>query len=258
MSDTKIDLTEEVNLILEGTEATDEFKTKLATVLEATIQDKVKTISENLDAENVVKLAAAKDEMIDTLEEANQDYENTLEENVSKYLEYVINEWMEENELAIEAGIKVERAENFMEGLQDLFSENFVEVPESGEDVIAISESKISEMEAKLHEQMTKITELEESQDVLVKANIIESHSEGLTETEIEKLTSLTEDVAYTNADTFSSKVLLIKEAYFKEASDEASTKELTETVKPVSIMSALEKDRSDENPMNKYLSAFR
>lgn len=262
MSDKKIDLTEEVNLILEGTEATDEFKGKLGTLLEATISAKVKSISEDMDAENVIKLAAAKDEMITTLEEANVKYEANLEENVSKYLEYVINEWMEENTLAIEAGIKVERADNFMEGLQHLFSENFIEVPESGEDVIAISESKVADMESKLDAQLSQIATLKESNTKLVKAKVIDSISEGLTDTEIEKLTSLSEDVTFVDSESFSAKVSLIKEAYFKKevATDEVPADEaetITEEVKPDTIMGTLEKPAT-VNPMDKYLSALR
>lgn len=255
MSEKQIDLTEEVNLILEGADVTDEFKGKVSTLLETSISAKVKELSENLEAENTIKLAAEKDELIETLEEANAQYEETLEENVSKYLEYVINEWMEENKLAIDAGIKVERAENFMEGLQHLFSENFVEVPESGDDVIAISESKISEMESKLDAQLDTIANLKESNVSLLKDRAIATISEGMTDTEIEKLTSLSEDVSFTDETSFVSKVSLIKESYFKEStSDEVITEEI---VNP-SMMSALEKDKQSGNPMDKYLTAFR
>lgn len=255
MTDKTLKLSEQVNQILEGTEVSDEFKSDLSTIIEATVADKLSVLSEELVAENAIKLASDRDEMVATLTEANATYEQTLEENVSNYLDFVVEEWASDNELAIEAGIKVERAENFMEGLQHLFSENFVEIPESGEDVIAISESKIADMESKIDTQLTKIAELQEGNIALIKDGVILDLSEGLTAIEKDKLSTLSEDVDFSTKESYAKKVKVIRESFFKQ--DVVVTdKHLNEDVITPNLMEAIIPSKPS-NAMDKYLKVL-
>jgi hypothetical protein len=140
---------------------------------------------------------------------------DTLTEKVDTYLNYVVEEWTKENELAIERGLKGEIAEDFISGLKQLFEDHYIDVPNEKYDVLEAQSEKISELEEKLNEQITKSVDLTSSNSKLVRERVISEVSEDLADTEIEKFKSLTEDVDFTGEDSFREKCETLKDSYF-------------------------------------------
>ena len=204
-----IDVAEDVKaLIGADDDLSEEFKTKAATIFEAAIKSKVRIevdrISEEMTSEFETKLVSYKEE---------------LTEKVDNYLNYVVEQWSKDNELAIERGLKGEIAEDFISGLQQLFVDHYIDVPDEKYDVLGAQSDKISELEDKLNEEMERNVNLKESNDVYMRDQIITEVSEDLVDTEVEKFKSLTEDVDFTDADGFREKLETLKDNYFPKVS---------------------------------------
>lgn len=209
----KLNLSEHVETLFEGVEGvTDEQKTKMETVLEAAVTSVIATEKQAIQE--------AADARVEELVEAKS---VEMESTVSKYLDYVISEWMEENKLALESGLKVEMAESFFDGMKALFVEHNVEIPEGKVDLVASHEAKIAELEDKLNESTAKAIDLSAQLDEVAKAQIVAEAAEGLTDTQKEKFDALVEGIEFGSAEQYATKVQTIRESYFKKGEEEQS-----------------------------------
>ena len=209
----EIDVKEHVDALIAGEDSlSEEFKTKAATVFETAIKSKVKEIAEEMQADYDQKLT-----------EETSKSKDELVEKVDSYLAYVVEEWMKENELALERGIKGEIAEDFIGGLKKLFEDHYIDVPDEKYNVLEDQASKIEELEKKLNESIEKNVELSKENGEHKRQDIIDEASADLAETQKEKFNKLAEEIDYKDAEDFKSKVDTIKESYFgkKETSSE-------------------------------------
>ena len=199
---------EDVNALLGGEELSEEFREKAKVIFEAALNSKVKEIQEALEAQYAEKLAEEKEGLKDT-----------LTERVDAYLEYVCEEWMKENELAVEAGLKTEMTESFLEGMKGLFEEHYVTIPEDKYDVLESMVEKLDEMETKLNEQIDKNIDLNKRLAESTADSILDQISEGLAVTQKEKLASLAESVEFESEAEYREKLETLKESYFSKSS---------------------------------------
>ena len=199
-----ISVKEDVDALTEGEELSEDFKEKAATVFEAAVKSKMRSEVERLSEAYQVE----KDQEVETFKEE-------LTEKVDTYLNYVVDEWNKENELAIERGLKGEIAEDFISGLKQLFEDHYIDVPDEKYDVLEAQSEKIAELEERLNEEIGKNVEMAQSNSELVREQVIAEVSEDLADTEIEKFKSLVEDVEFTDEESFKEKVSTIKESYF-------------------------------------------
>ena len=224
--DEKIDVTADVDALVKDEDLSEEFKSKAATIFEAAVNSKVKEAKK--------KMMAGYEEK---LKEESEKAKGELVEKVDSYLAYVVEEWMKENELALERGIKGEIAEDFISGLKKLFEEHYISVPDEKYDVLEDQASKIESLEKKLNEEIEKNVELNKENSESKRASIVNEMGEDLAETSKEKFNKLAEEVEYKNEEDFKAKVATIKESYFgakKEASsdiDDVAVGESTENV---------------------------
>ena len=198
------DIEEDVNALLGGEELSEEFREKAKTIFEAALSSKVREIQETLETQYAEKLA----------EEA-QSLKGELQERVDSYLEYVAQEWMNENQLAIEHGLKTEMTESFLSGMKGLFEEHYVTIPEDKYDVLESMVEKLDDMETKLNEQIDKNISLNQRLAESVADGILDSVSEGLASTQKEKLASLAESVEFESEEEYREKLETLKESYF-------------------------------------------
>jgi len=211
----EIDIKADVDALVGDSDLSEEFKQKAATIFEAAIKAKVKEESQRLHGEYETKL-----------KEDTETHKAELVEKVDSYLNYVVEEWMQENKIAIERGIKGEIAEDFIGGLKKLFEDHYIDVPDEKYNVLEDQASKIEDLEKKLNEEIEKNVELNKSNGELKKEEIIAKSSEDLTDVQKEKFNKLAEEVEYSNEEDFTSKVKTIKESYFG-AKEEAKTSEI-------------------------------
>ena len=195
---------EDVNALLGGEELSEEFREKAKVIFEAALNSKVKEIQEALEVQYAEKLAEEKEGLKDV-----------LTERVDAYLEYVCEEWMTENELAIDHGLKTEMTESFLEGMKGLFEEHYVTIPEDKYDVLESMVEKLDEMETKLNEQIDKNIDLNKRLAESTADSILDQISEGLAATQKEKLASLAESVEFESEDEYREKLETLKESYF-------------------------------------------
>ena len=229
----KEEVDEHMNALVAGQDdLSEEFKTKAATVFESAVNSKVKEIAEQMEADVQTNyeqdVAKAKEE---------------LTEKVDSYLSYVVEEWMKENEIALERGIKGEIAEDFISGLKKLFAEHYIDVPDEKYNVLEDQASKIEELEKKLNEQIEKNVELNKDNADKSRKEIMAEVAGDLADTAKEKFAKLAEEIEWSDADSFKQKCETIKESYFgkKEevkdklddvaAGDEASNEDLSQAM---------------------------
>ena len=208
-----VDVSEDVSALTQDEELSEEFKTKAATVFEAAVKSKLRSEVERIEQDKVQEVA----------EEINR-VRDELTEKVDNYMNYVVEEWMKENEIAIERGLKGEIAEDFISGLKALFEEHYVDVPDEKYDILGQQSEKIDELEAKLNEQIEKSAELKKSHDVLVRERVFTECSSDLADTEVEKFKSLAEEVDFSNEESFKEKLDQLKESYFPKATTVAES----------------------------------
>lgn len=204
-----VDVAEDVAAMFKGEELTEDFTKKATTIFEAAVVSKVNEILENVTVDMEAEMEAAKEEI-----------KESLATEVDGYMSYVAEEWVKENELAIEQGIKSEIMENFMAGLKDLFVENYIDIPEEKVDLVDEMAAKINELEEQFNEQVEKNIELKAEIAESVKAQTLAKTTEGLTESQAIKLASLAEGVEFEDAETYAEKLETIKENYFGEEVD--------------------------------------
>ena len=210
--DETVDIEDDVNALLGGEELSEEFKEKAKTIFEAALNSKVKEIQETLEVQYEEKL-----------QEAREELKASLQERVDSYLEYVSQEWIDENTLAIEHGLKTEMTESFLGGMKSLFEEHYVTIPEDKYDVLESMVEKLDDMETKLNEQIDKNIGLNRRLGESTASNILESVSEGLAATQKEKLASLAESVEFESEDEYRGKLEVLKESYFSRTATESA-----------------------------------
>ena len=202
-----VDVSEDVTALVEGEELTEEFKDKAATIFEAAVKSKLRSEVERIEESKTQEIA----------EEINR-VRDELTEKVDNYMNYVVEEWMKENEIAIERGLKGEIAEDFISGLKSLFEEHYIDVPDEKYDILGTQSEKIDELESKLNEQIEKTAALKKQNDQLVRESVFAEVASDLADTEVEKFKSLAEDVDFTDEGSFRSKLDTLKESYFPKA----------------------------------------
>ena len=199
-----IDLTDDVKALFEGEELSDTFQEKARTIFEATVKSKIVSVKESLEAEFSKKL-----------EEEVSEFKTKLQERVDNYLHYVATEWIEENALQVESGIRGELSESFMTGLKGLFEEHYVSIPEEKYDVLEAMVTKLDEMENKLNEQIDSNVSLTKRLSVSVSDNILDEASAGLALSQKEKLAELAKGVEFESEEQYREKLNTLKESYF-------------------------------------------
>ena len=208
-----VDVSDDVSALTKDEELSEEFKDKAATIFEAAVKSKLRSEVERIEEDKVQEVA----------EEVNR-VRDELTEKVDNYMNYVVEEWMKENEIAIERGLKGEIAEDFISGLKDLFAEHYIDVPDEKYDLLGTQSEKIDELEAKLNEQIEKSAEMKKSHDVLVRESVFAEVSSDLAATEVEKFKSLAEEVDFSNEESFKEKLDQLKESYFPKATTVAES----------------------------------
>merc|ERR1712072_118893 len=212
--DETVSIEDDVNALLGGEELSEEFKEKAKVIFEAALNSKVKEIQETLEVQYEAKL-----------EEEKAELKVALQDRVDSYLEYVAEEWMVENTLAIEHGLKTEMTESFLSGMKGLFEEHYVTIPEDKYDVLESMVDKLDDMETKLNEQIDKNIGLNKRLGESVASGILGDVSEGLAATQKEKLASLAESVEFESETEYREKLEVLKESYFARTTTESAKK---------------------------------
>lgn len=214
-----------IEVAFEGEELSEEFKEKAVTIFEAAVQAKVEMLKAQIEEEAEKKLV-----------EQVAEVTSKLSDQIDNYLNYVVEQWMEENEIAIESSLRTEITEEFIDGLRDLFAENYIEIPEDKLDVLENLASKVDELESKLDESINSNIELKNQVKDYAKENIFAKVAEGLTVSQKEKFASLAEGVDYVSEDSYTKKLQIVKENYFKDT-------------KVVSNITETEVEQAEEQP---------
>ena len=227
-----LDVSDDVNALVEGEEISEEFKSKAATIFESAVKTKVRAELEKMQEEN--------DKIITDMAEQTM---TDLVEKVDDYLNYVVEQWMSENELAIERGLKGEIAEDFISGLKNLFEDHYIDVPDEKYDILEANLTKIEELEEKLNKQIEENVQLRKAKGELVKESLVADIANGMTDTETEKFQSLVEDVEFSDEESYTEKLKTIRESYFgsKEVLTEEGTEETT-TEQTVEVPESMDK----------------
>jgi hypothetical protein len=202
------------NLFADEEHLSEEFKTKAASLFETVV---VARVNQQIDS--------IEDELVEEANKAFEEAKAKLVENIDKYLSYVTEQWMSENELAVENGLKNEITESFIKDLKETFQNHYIDVPEEKFDVLTTQQKEIDELKSKLDEEINKSVEISEDREQLQKERVFRSVVDDLAETEVEKFATLIADVTYDNEEMYTSKLNVIKENYFPKAKADDSDK---------------------------------
>ena len=245
--DLKIDVKDDVEALVSGDDSlSEEFKKKASTIFEAAVNAKV---LEEVNAK-LVELEAQHD----TEQEAHsENFQKELTEKVDGYLTYVVEEWMKENELAIERGIRAELVEDFMSGLRTLFSEHYIDIPEEKVDMVDDLFTKVDDLENSLDEEINRGVELQKELAKFKKDEALRGATKDLADTETEKIAKLAEGIEYENDEQYAEKLNVLKESYFPKG--EAVTSEITETDGNIEVSEEETQKLSED--MKHYTSAI-
>ena len=230
-----IDVSQDVEALLQGEEFSDEFKFKAATIFEAAVKAKV--------VEEVEKIQKTFEEK---LQEEVAEVKESVETRVEAHLDYVAEQWVKENQIAVDNGLRSELSEEFILGLKELFESHYVDIPEDKYDVLGEMSEKLDQMEEKLNEQIETNVGLNQTLGTYIKNGVIADISEGLAQTQKEKLASLAEGVEFVSEESYREKIETIKENYFPKAQASSSEDLVTET-----------QVIAEEGPMAAYAAAL-
>jgi len=245
--DLEIDVKEDIEAIVNGEDLSEEFKTKASTIFEAAVSAKVlSAVNSRLDELET----SYKKEITD----AKEEHLSTVTEKVDGYLNYVTEEWMKENELAVEKGIRSELVEDFMTGLKNLFTEHYIDIPEEKVDLVDDLFEKVEELEQKLDESINTSVDIKKELAEYKKAETLREVSEDLADTEKEKLGKLADGIDFEDKSQYSEKLEVIKENYFPKQQSETITEELEKT----EVEEQQDSSESDVDPaMKRYVSSL-
>jgi len=199
----KKDMKEDIDALLQGENLSEEFVSKAATIFEAAVNSRVTEIAEELQVE-------LQEQFSDAIDQIKEDFTTKIDD----YLNYMVEEWMKENELAIESGLRTEIVEDFIGGMRNLFVEHYIDIPEEKVDVVSELAAKVEELEEKLNEEMHRSIQFKKEINEHKKLEAVQTVCEGLTQTQVEKLKSLAETVEFTTGEEFAEKLVTLKEAY--------------------------------------------
>ena len=243
--DLEINVKDDMDALVQGEELSEEFKTKASTIFEAAVSAKV--LSEVNQRIDELETNYKKE-----ITEAKQEHLSTVTEKVDGYLNYVVEEWMKENELAVEKGIRSELVEDFMTGLKNLFTEHYIDIPEEKVDLVDDLFEKVEELEQKLDESINTSVDVKKELAEYKREETLREVSKDLADTEKEKLGKLDEGIDFEDKSQYTEKLEVIKENYFPKQQSETITEELENT----------EKEQDSSEPvidpiMSKYASAL-
>ena len=243
VAEDKIDVEEDLNALIAGEELSEEFQEKARTIFEAAIRTKVTEMTESIKAQYE-----------ETLVEEVKAIKEELQDRLDSYLEYVADEWVSENELAIEHGLKTEMTESFLEGMKKLFEDHYVSIPEEKYDVIESMVDKLDEMESKLNEQIDKNVALNRRLAESTADVIFAEVTEGLAQTQRDKLATLAENVEFESENGYREKLETLKESYFpsKTSTPNSKSENLTEESEATDYQS-----KSVSSTMERYLQTM-
>lgn len=199
----KKEMKEDIDAMLQGENLSEEFVSKATTIFEAAVLARVTEIAEEVESQLSEQFDAA-------IEEMKEDYATKIDE----YLNYMVEEWMAENELAVESGLRAEIVEDFLGGLKNLFKEHYIDIPDEKVSVVEELSAHVEELEAKLNEEISRSIEFKKEINEHKKIQTVQAVCEGLTQTQAEKLKALAEGVEFTTEEEFADKVTTLKEAY--------------------------------------------
>ncbi len=228
----QVDVSQDVNALLHGEELSEEFQKKAATIFEAAVKAKV--------VEQVEKFESVYEEK---LQKETDSLKESMEARIDAHLDYVAEQWVKENQLAIDSGLRNEITEEFITGLKNLFAENYIDIPDDKYDVLEGMTEQIDEMETKLNEQIEKNVELNKELGNYIKNGIVSEVSEGLAQTQKEKFNSLVESVEFESEESYREKLGTLKESYFPK--------------QPVTQSEDLAEETKEDQPLNGPMSAY-
>jgi len=247
----EISVQEDVEALTSGEDLSEEFKEKASIIFESAVKSKIRSEIERIEESKSTEIA-----------EEVESFKTQLTEKVDAYLDYVVQEWVKENELAIERGLKGEIAEDFISGLKSLFEEHYIDVPDEKYDVLESQATRIDELEEKLNESIDKLTEMNQEKSSLVRESVITEVSSDLADTESEKFKGLVEDVEFTDEESFTEKLNTLKGNYFPKTTphsetetfvEESGTEEIDVSGSMAAYMSAIE--RTNASAFNSFKS---
>ena len=249
--DIKIDVKDDVDALVQGEEGlTEDFKEKASTIFEAAVQAKVveEVNSKMEELEAQLKSDASSE---------SAEFAKELTEKVDGYLTYIVEEWMKENELAIERGIRTELVEDFMSGLKTLFTEHYIDLPEEKVDMVDDLFTKVEDLEGQLDEEINRGVELQKELSQFKKDDALRGATKDLADTETEKISKLAEGIEYENEEQYIEKLNVLKESYFPKS--EAVTSEIAETDETIQVTEESdEQEKILTEDMKHYTSAIR
>ena len=216
----KEDIEQDINALLSGENLSEEFVTKASTIFESAVIARTEAIVEDIQ-----------EELFAQFEEAVEEVKEDLASKVDDYMNYMAEEWMKENALAIEKGLRAEIVEDFIKGLHDLFVEHYIDIPEEKVDVVEELTTRVEELEDSLNEQINSAIQLKKELNEHKKIEAIHAVCEGLTQTQVEKMKSLAESIEFTTEEEFADKVVAIRESYFETAVKSADSSALNEEI---------------------------
>lgn len=238
----ELDIDADVAALLQGEELSEEFQEKAKTIFEAAINAKVAAIQEDLEASYAT-----------VIEEQVAEFKNEMTERVDSYLEYVSSEWLEENQLTVEEGLKSEMSESFLSGMKTLFEEHYVSIPEDRYDVLESMVNKLDEMEGKLNEQIDRNVALNRRLAESTSDGILGEVSEGLAVTQKEKLATLAESVEFDSETDYREKLVTLREAYFPSRPNASAQRDSSEYIAEEASMT-----QNVSGSMEGYLTALQ
>ena len=229
-----VDVSEDVEALLNGEELSEEFKQKATTIFETVVVSRVKS-----------EVAKFKKELEESNAKSIDEAKESLVEKVDGYLSYVVEQWISENEIALESGMKSEILDGFINGMKNLFAEHYVDVPEERFDLLADAQEKVEELQGKLDEQLEANVNLSKSVKEMEKAEVLSKASDGMAETDKEKFAGLTEDLSFEDKESFEKKVNTIRESYFASKPSKTNV-ETVVTDEPVQLEEETKKSITD------------
>jgi len=237
--DIDVDVSEDVAALIDGEDLSEEFKTKAATIFEAAVKSKISKIRKQIREES------KKDS-----EERTDAMQKEMTEKMDEYMNYVVKEWMEENKLAVETGVRNEVTESFISGLKKLFEEHYIDVPSEKEDVFESLVQEVAELETKLDEQTEKHMDTAKELNTYKAKDIFHEITGGMVDTDIDKMKELTEDVDYESDEQYKEKLNIIKNSYFKSDKKLDDNKKTAGTNKKIT-------DGSGDGSMDSVMTAI-
>jgi hypothetical protein len=253
LSFTDINVETDINEMFGETDFSDEFKSKAGVIYEAAVKSTIRAHVEKLEEQYVAKVAALETEHEEKLETAVSEGLEDISNDLNSYLDYIAEEWMEENKLAVEAGVKTEITEGFITGMKTLFTEAYVEIPEEKRDVLAEQADKIEALESKLNEEMNRKIEMKGQLREANRKAVFDQVSEDLSDMEKSRLETLSADLTYETNEDYKVKLDVLVEKYFNDVNE--SKESDTPAVEPE--LSEEEKGESHDESISAYMSAI-